>query len=296
MRIQSITTYGKALAVVLPVVLAGCSTTGMTLKTASVSSTKKIAQATSPVVNVSGPYDAAKACIARIPRIKELNIGVGKIADNTGKVNVTDGGTGNFISQGTTDFFFNVLYGMGVSVTDLTSDQQADVTFIASAGVKGSMRTPSFIVRGSVTALDFAEQSNVGELSLYGFGPKTRAYNAVGRMDVRLVTLPGGKLPSNIEVATSSVFKQFLAVETETGFGSFIGSGPGLTFASFRFGESMREPMQYTMGFMVDYAAGDMILQLLQKEGDAGQRNAAEQCRALLGAPSPSVTQVAEAK
>lgn len=276
----------RFLPVLLIPLLAACTTTGSsTIITASAAATTKIVSVSSPVVQVAGPYDAAKACIARIPGINQLNIAVGPIADNTGKSSMTEGGTGSFVSQGTTDFFFNALGALGVSVTDLTPAQQADVTFIASAGVKGSMRTPNFIVRGSVTALDFAQQSNVAELSVFGFGPRTRAFNALGRMDVRLVTLPGGSAPSNISVVSSSIAKQFLAVETEAGFASFVGNTAGLTYASFRLGQSVREPMQHTMAFMVDYAAGDLVLKLLMSQGTSAQKAAAAECRPLLENP-----------
>lgn len=259
--------------------LGGCTTTPATVK-----STQTIAQTTSPVVQVSGPYDEAKACIARIPNIKLVNIGVGPITDKTGKVNMAEGGTGSFISQGMTDAFFNSLFDLGVSVTDLTPEQQADVVFIAAAGVKGSMRTPSFIIRGGVTGLDLSQNSSVAEASLYGVGPKARSYNATGRMDVRLVTLPlpGGELPANVMVAKSTPFKQFMAVERELGFASFVGAGTGLTFASFRIGGSSREPMQHTMGFMADYATGDLVLKYLESHGSSAQKAAATACRTKL--------------
>lgn len=277
---KMILTVGGLLAALA---LGACTTTPATVK-----STQAIAKTTSPVVQVSGPYDAAKACIARIPGIKLVNIGVGPITDKTGKVNMAEGGTGSFISQGMTDAFFNSLYDLGVSVTDLTPEQQADVTFIAAAGVKGSMRTPSFIIRGGVTGLDLAQTSNVAEASLYGVGPKARSFNATGRMDVRLVTLPGGKLPANVMVAKSTPFKQFMAVERELGFASFVGAGTGLTFASFRIGGSSHEPMQHTMGFMADYATGDLVLKYLDSYGSPAQKAAAVGCRKRLDwSPAP---------
>lgn len=272
--------------------LAACTTTGSTTAPASVIATKKIAAATSPIVQVRGPYEEAKACIARIPDINQLNVGVGPITDKTGKVNMAEGGTGSFISQGMTDAFFNSLFGLGVSVTDLTLEQQNDVKFISSAGVGGKMRTPSFVIRGGVTALDFSQESNVGELSVYGVGPKARAYNSTGRMDVRLVAMPGGKIPANVTVAVSSPFKQFLAVEREVGFASFVGAGTGLTFASFRIGGGLREPMQHTMGFMADYAVGDLVLKYIGSYGTEAQKASAPACRELLEW-SPKPAQVA---
>lgn len=286
-----------AVLALLPLVAAGCSTT---MRPASVASTHRIAETSSPVVSVvGGPFSAAKACIAKIPGANTLNIGVGDIADQTGKVNLTDSGTGNFLSQGMSQYFYSSLYDLGVSVTDLTAEQKGDVTFIVSAGVHGKMRTPSYMVRGGVTALDFSETSNVAEVSVFGFGPKARAYNAVGGMDVRLVTMPGGESPSNIMVGKSQPVKQFVAVESEAGFGTFVGDGAGITFASFRLGGSAREPMQYTMRFMADYAASDLVLDLMEYLNRAGHPTgsaaAISQCRSLLEEPASKKVLLASA-
>lgn len=262
--------------------LTGCTTVGATITPATKVATEKVSSMTSPVVSLSGPYDAAKACIAKIPNVRQLNIGVAAIDDKTGKVNVAEGGSGSFISQGMSDAFYSSLFDLGVSVTDLTPQQQADVTFIAAAGVKGAMRTPSFIIRGSVNGLDLSQESNVGELTFFGVGPKARAYNAFGKMDLRMVTLPGGKLPANVMVAKSTPVKQFMAVEREVGFASFIGIGPGFTFASARIGNSVRELMQVTMSFMADYAVGDLVLDYLDDHGSAAQKAAVPGCRKLL--------------
>ena len=109
-------------------------------------------------------------------------------------------------------------------------------------------------------------------------------------MDVRLVTLPFGQTAGGINVAHSSVDKQFAAVEREVGVGTFVGGGNSLTYASFRIGNQKREPMQHAIGFMVDYAAVDMVADLLEDlsaRGDIKDREAIlSRCRKLLGQPS----------
>lgn len=294
-----IKTLGRiAVLATLPLLAAGCSTTSGPTKR-SVATTTAIVQKTSPVVNISGPYDAAIACTAKIKGVSSINVGVGQIADNTGKVNTTDEGTGTFISQGVSDFFNSTLASMGVKLIALSPDYRGTVDWIQSKGVDVAIATPQFMVTGSVTALDFMPGS-VTELSLYGFGPKTRAYSALGRMDVQLITLPYKKTAGGVTVTSSSVAKQFVAVETDVGFGSFVGNGPGLTFASFRVGKGEREPLQHTMGFMVDYAAADLVLNMIEKLSIEGtipdQRKAVSNCRTLLENPMQTVVQVASTK
>lgn len=284
------------LVVVLIPLLAGCATAPKPTL-ASSKMTKAVVQKTSAVVTVMGPYDAAKACVAKIPGVKSINIGVGHIADNTGKINTTDEGTGTFISQGVSDFFNSALMKMGVKLVALSPDYRGTVDWIGAKGVKGSIVTPQFMVTGSVTALDFMPGS-VAELSLFGFGPKTRAYTALGRMDVQLVTLPYKNTAGGVTVTASSVAKQFVAAETETGFASFVGNTPGVTFASFRVGKGEREPIQHTMSFMADYAAADLILKMLENLSIEGtipdQRKAINDCRMWLDDPLHTTQQVAQ--
>ncbi|OGG85978.1 hypothetical protein A2392_03195 [Candidatus Kaiserbacteria bacterium RIFOXYB1_FULL_46_14] len=271
--------------------LAGCATTTekTTPKTATV--------LRGPVTTkVAGPYEAAKACVASIPEVASIRVGVGVIQDLTGKTNIQTDGTGSFITQGATDMATTSLAELGVQVVELSFTYKQNVDWYAAKGVKGSIKQPQFIVMGSVTALDFGTYGTVGELSIYGVGPRARAYRATGRMDLRLVTLPYGNTTGGSVQAVSAFQKEFLAVETGLGAASFIGSGEGLTFASFNVGSSQREPMQATIGYMTDYGSVDLVLKLLDKLGL--QKTKVAECRKLLVdpyAPTGHKIQVAKA-
>lgn len=271
--------------------VAGCTTTSMQQPVALVLGP--------PVQSVSGPYDAAKACIAQVPEIKGVRVAVGNINDTTGKLNVAEGGTGSFITQGATDMFHSTLAEIGVQLVELSPEYRGTIDWLASKDVKGGIKTAQFIIMGSIPALDFLPGSVV-EASYRGVGPKHRAYQAIGRMDVRLTTLPFGTTAGGVVVASSSVDKQFMAVETEFGVGTFVGAGTGLSYASFRIGEGKREPMQYTIGFMVDYTAVDLLSKMLEQlsaEGKIKDRRAQiGACRKLLDDPyARNKAQVAEA-
>lgn len=251
-----------------------------------------------PVQTVSGPYDAAKACIAQVPEVKGIRIAVGDIKDTTGKLNIAEGGTGSFITQGATDMFHSTLAEIGVQLVELSPEYRSTIDWLASKNVKGGIKTAQFIVMGSIPSLDFLPGS-VMELSVRGIGPKHRAYQAVGRMDVRLTTLPFGRTAGGVVAASSSVDKQFMAVETEFGVGTFVGGGSGLSYVSFRIGAGKREPMQHAIGFMVDYASVDMLGKLLEQLSAEGKikdrRSQISECRRFLENPYAKEVQVASA-
>ena len=270
--------------------LAGCATT-----TSETTTPKTTTALRGPVTTqVSGPYEAAKACVAKIPEVASIRVGVGAIQDLTGKTNIQTDGTGSFITQGATDMATTALAELGVQVVELSFTYKQNVDWYAAKGVKGSIKQPQFIVMGSVTALDFGTYGTVGEMSIYGVGPRARAYRATGRMDLRLVTLPYGNTTGGSVQAVSAFQKEFLAVETGLGAATFIGKGDGLTFASFNVGSSQREPMQATIGYMTDYGSADLVLKLLDKLGL--QKAKVAECRKLLVDPYRPASKIQVAK
>ncbi|HVZ75915.1 MAG TPA: hypothetical protein VG934_01430 [Candidatus Paceibacterota bacterium] len=287
------------------IALAGCTTAqgdsgAAFLKDAS--STATLVGQSSATVTVRGPYDAAMACISKIPEVHSLKIGVGLIADQTGKVNTaTEDGTGAFVGNGASNMFNSALAQVGVQLIELSPEYRADIDWVGAKGIKGAIAMPNYMLMGSVSSLDFLPGS-MGTFQVFGIGPGSRAYTALGSMDTRLVTLPYGSTDGGLTVATSSAAKQFAAVEDKFGVGTFVGSGNGLTYASFEVDNGHREPMQSTLRFLVDYEVVDLLgnfidsLSAARKISD--RRSAVAECRTLLqmeGAPAPQTTQVASA-
>ncbi|HET8581397.1 MAG TPA: hypothetical protein VFL98_02935 [Candidatus Paceibacterota bacterium] len=239
-----------------------------------------------PIVKeVSTPYADAMACVARIPVVRHLKIGVGDIRDLTGKVNTSsDDATGDFVTQGASQMMYSALGRLGVELIDIGADYKNTVDWFGSKGSKGRVAMPQFMVGGAVDALDFGQTSSVFQAQLFGFGPNVRAYAATGRMDLHLTTLPEGSTVGGEVAATSSFAKVFLARQSGAGGGTFVGAAPGLTFASFQIGSEAREPMQETIGFMTDFGATDLVLKLLSSLHAAPPREVA-MCRKLLVDP-----------
>lgn len=238
-----------------------------------------------PVQTHESPYQDAMACIAGIPEVKGLRIAVGNIADNTGKVNLAEGGTGSFITKGATDKFNSRLARVGVRLIVLGDNYRELVDWIGQRGVEQTIASPQFLLTGSITSLDFMP-GKVMEIGAFGASLRGRTYNANGDMDVQIVTFPDGKVPGGYVFSSSSLSKQFAAVEVDAGYASFIGSAPGITFGSFRIGAGKREPMQHAIGFMVDFAVVELIAGLVERLSVDGQiidrRGETARCRSLL--------------
>lgn len=245
------------------------------------------------IVNVSGPYDAAKACIKNIPETKTIRIGVGDVKDVTGRMNITD--SGSFLPGNSSKMLEAAFSDTGVILVNMSPWYRQAVDWYIAKGMMvggGSLNSPQFVVEGSISSLDFLP-GKVTEMQIAGVGHNARSYQAVGRGDFSLATFPYNKTTGGFIMATTKIQKQFTAVESDTGVAEFIGGGTGAKFASFRVGKGEREPMQYAIGYMADYAAVDLIatlLETLSSDGKIANRAAAVgECRGLLKSAEKSV-------
>lgn len=230
-----------------------------------------------PVKTSSGPYDSALRRLSLIPEVSSLRITIGAVTDATGKLNIAQGGSGSFMTQGAHDMFCSSFALAGVQLVELSPDYRGTIDWMSGKNMKGSIRVPQFIIMGSITALDFLP-GQVAELTISGIGPKVKTHRALGRMDIRMVTIPSDQMVGGVVVASSSVDKQYVAVENEFGISSFLGTeGYSATHFSLRIGEGKREPLQITTGFMVYYSTAELLCQLLEKlikEGSIPDRSA----------------------
>lgn len=224
---------------------------------------------------VVGPYDEAKACMAKIPQAKQIVIGIGDIVDATGHINMAEGGSGAFLPINLTKMMESSFGSMGVQLVDLSRNFRTSVDWYTGLGMmQGSgIARPNFVVGGTISALDFLD-GNVMEVQIAGVGPKSRMHNAVARGDFSISTFPSVTTPGGKIVALSKLEKQFTAYENEFGVATFVGGGTGARFASFRVGKGEREPMQYATGYIMDYAAVELAASLLMKT-DASQKDVA---------------------
>lgn len=232
---------------------------------------------------VTGPYDAAKSCVAHIDGVAGITIGVGTILDRTGKMNIQQEGTGSFVPQDVGPMVASALADMNVRVIELSTPYKQTIDWFAQKGAHSLVVRPHHVVFGSVTALDFGTFGEVAELSVFGVGPRARQYRATGRMDLRLTKMPYQEQPGGMVEVSTAFMKEFVAVETGFGAAKFIAENGGAGFASFNIGSNQREPMQLTLGYMADYGATSLVIGLLKKSRRTV--HAAVACEDLLNDP-----------
>ncbi len=243
--------------------------------------------------NVTGPYDAAKACVKGIPETATINVGVGDVRDVTGRMSVVGNGNGSFLPIVATKMMESSLADTGVKLVDMSNTYRQLVDWYAQKGLLRGAKlfVPEYLVEGTISSLDFLP-GKASSFHIAGVGYDSRTYQAVGRGDFSLSTFPFGTAAGGYMVATTKVAKEFTAVENGGGAYEFVGGGTGARFASFSLDKGEREPMQYTVGFMTDYAAVDLVTTLLQtlvSEGKIPHPHATmtkiHECRELLEEP-----------
>ncbi|HUX81120.1 MAG TPA: hypothetical protein VMV38_02250 [Candidatus Paceibacterota bacterium] len=242
-----------------------------------------------PVIQtVTGPYDAAKACVKAIPETATINVAVGDVRDVTGRMSVVGDGNGSFMPIAATKMMESSLADTGVKLVNASPVYRGLVDWYGAKGImKGAkLYVPQYLVEGTISSLDFLP-GKATSFRVAGIDVTSRSYQAVGRADFSLATFPYQGAPGGYVVAMTKVSKQFTAVDNGGGVGEFIGGGTGARFASFSLDKGQREPMQYAVGYMTDYAAVNLVTGLLDtlvKEGKVPKDRAPEilQCQALL--------------
>ena len=242
-------------------------------------------------------YQAAEKCIAEIPETKGLRIAIENVPEVTGRINMAEGGMGQFMPVNINQMLTTSLHNMGATVVDMSVEQRSAVEWFQQMGAMPrwnyettakaekplpfSNSKPDFIIRGSISSLDFGHNSSVKELVVAGIGPKERAYTALASSDFSVKTFPSLQHPGGIVIATSGLVQEFTGYEHELGASSFVGSEiKNANFMSVRVGESRRVPMQFAVREMGQYAIGDAITKILLRTQADKAKVAA--CRVLL--------------
>ena len=242
-----------------------------------------------PVIQtVTGPYDAAKACVKEIPDTATINVAVGDVRDVTGRMSMVGSGNGSFMPIVATKMMESSLADTGIKLVNASPVYRGLVDWYGQKGILVGTRlyVPQYLVEGTISSLDFLP-GKATSFRVAGLGVTSRTYEAIGRADFTLSTFPFGKAAGGYVVALSKVSKQFTAIENGAGAYEFIGGGTGARFASFSIDKGQREPMQYAVGYMTDYAAVNLVTTLLDtlvKEGKIPKSRGPEisQCRMLL--------------
>lgn len=215
-----------------------------------------------PIEDIVTSFDKALECMdGKVP--DSLAFAVGAIADNTGKEQYADAGTGKLVSQGAGDMVQSALFRSGLTVVNR---RDPNIPLAENNwGIRNiRQQTPSDLyISGSVTSLDFIPGGGA-QLELAGVGPRYRQNRILVGLDLALTNAHSGKIVANVPLQ-----KQIFAEEIGFSVGRFFGP----TLASLDAGGMEREALQFTLRQMLSYATLQLLAQLLDSQDAADCTN-----------------------
>jgi curli biogenesis system outer membrane secretion channel CsgG len=205
------------------------------------------------VMDVVTPFDNALSCLdGRISK-DNLRFSVGAILDATGKEQVTDGGSGKFVTQGAGDIVQSALFMAGATVVNRRDPRIIDneVRWGLLDAKKQSVST--FFITGSINSLDFLPGGGF-DVQIAGIGPRYRQQRILVGLDLSLTEASTGRIVANVPL-------QKQVVSTEDGFG--VGRFFGQTLVSADFGGKQREALHLVLRQMLNLATFELLTQVM---------------------------------
>lgn len=205
------------------------------------------------VMDVVTPFDNALSCLDGRINKDQLRFSVGAILDATGKEQVTDGGSGKFVTQGAGDIVQSALFMAGATVVNRRDPRIIDneVRWGLLDAKKQSATT--FFITGSINSLDFLPGSGF-DMQIAGLGPRYRQQRILVGLDLSLTEASTGRIVANVPL-------QKQVVSTEDGFG--VGRFFGQTLVSADFGGKQREALNLVLRQMLSLATFELLTQVM---------------------------------
>lgn len=205
------------------------------------------------VMDVVTPFDRALACLDGRINKEVLRFSVGAIVDATGKEQVTDGGSGKFVTQGAGDIVQSALFLAGATVVN-----RRDPRVIENEVKWGLLDTKkqefsTFFITGSINSLDFLPGGGF-DVQIAGVGPRYRQNRILVGLDLSLTETRSGKIVANVPLQ-----KQVVATEDGFGIGRFFGN----TLISMDIGGKEREALNLVLRQMLNLATFELLTQVM---------------------------------
>jgi curli biogenesis system outer membrane secretion channel CsgG len=226
-----------------------------------------------PVFGSETPYSAALACLGREVAAsgKPLySVGVGNVADRSGKFSLDNGGYE--VSQSPDLMIITALSKSGAVIPverldtrplewELNLENQkliGDTNYDSDGNAPGTWRRihagrimgSDYYIVGAITGIDYVTYSGGGEIQVNGIGAGARQWREMVYADIRMVDTKSGEI-----VATGSPYKELVGVEVETGIFRFFGT----TLVAFDAGKKASEPTQLGVRAMMERTTFDML-------------------------------------
>lgn len=227
-----------------------------------------------PIESIVTPFDAALACVKGSVG-PDITFSVGAIADNTGKEQYADGGSGKYISQGAGDMVQSALFSAGLTVVNRRDPNIVLAESNWGLRAIGQQIPSDFFVTGSVTSLDFIPGGG-GRIEIAGVGPRYRQSRILIGLDLALTAAHSGKIVGN-----AAVQKQLYAEELGFSTNRFLGD----TLLTVDVGAMEREAVHLALRQALSFATLSLLMQVMP---ETAVRNCASRIpgNALVSAPA----------
>lgn len=207
-----------------------------------------------PIETIKTAFDPALTCMkGRIGR--EFAFSVGTIADNTGKEQYADNGTGKFVTQGAGDIVQSALFLAGMTVVNRRDPNIALAESNWGIRKLADQRPSDFYVTGSINSLDFIPGGGA-RIEVAGIGPRYRQSRILIGVDLALTAAHSGEI-----VANSSVQKQIYTEELGVAANRFMNDA----LLSLEFGGMEREALQLALRQILSFSTFDLLSQVASK-------------------------------
>ena len=229
---------------------------------------------TGPLIqDIVTPFDRALSCLdGRINR-EVLRFSVGAVIDATGKEQLTESGTGKFVTQGAGDIVQSALFRAGVALVNRRDPRVMESE--AKWGIRDTKTQlgSTFFITGSVNSLDFLPGSGF-DVQIAGLGPRSRQHRILVGLDLSMTETRTGRVVANIPLQ-----KQIVAADEGFGVGRFFGT----TLVNLDVGNRHREALNFAMRQMLHLATFELLTQMMRPEQYADCWEMVETANGVLG-------------
>lgn len=205
------------------------------------------------ILDVVTPFDRALACLDGRINKDVLRFSVGSVIDASGKEQVTDGGSGKFVTQGAGDIVQSALFLAGATVVNRRDPRIIDNEVKWGLIDIKKQAVSTFFITGSINSLDFLPGSGF-DVQIAGLGPRYRQNRILVGLDLSLTETQTGRILSNV-----SLQKQVVATEEGFGVGRFFGK----SLISVDMGGKEREALNLVLRQMLNLATFELLTQVM---------------------------------
>lgn len=205
-----------------------------------------------PVSDIVTPFDEALSCLRG--RIQpQLAFSVGAIVDQTGKEQLTEGGTGKFVTQGAGDMVQSALFRTGVTVLNRRDPRILETEVKWGVRDSRSIVPSNYFVTGSINSLDFIPGGGF-DIAVGGVGPQYRQNRILVGLDLSLTETRTGRVVANVPLQ-----KQIFASEFNFGIGRFMGD----ELVLLDIGGREREALHFALRQMLNLGTFELLTQVM---------------------------------